>query len=167
MNHEMFVRKPQQELDGLKKEIQNLLERVKSLRKRADHLGFTIEYNRKQIQVGSNSGDREGVGPYSGLTLVDAVITVLDTVHHPMDCRDLTKCLLKGGFRTESERPNRYVYSALTRESKQKNPRVTKQGAFFGIASWDETVWERKKRLEIGSGVRRRRLSEIGMIGQD
>ena len=143
MKHEMFVRKPQQELEKLNQKIESLREQVRTLQEKAKHLEFTIDYNRSQITNGSNGEHKGGVGRFSGMTLLASTIEVFDSVHRPMNSVDLTDHLLKRGFVTQSQNPRRYIYLSLSREAKKPNSRIAKRGPLFGISSWGEEVWDR------------------------
>ena len=135
MNFETFVQRPKKELDEIETEITRLQERISDLRKKADQLAFTIEYNTKQIQKRADGEQTKNNGPYAGLKVIAASVLILDSSPKPMPCSDITQELMNGGFETTSKKPNRYIYVALRRESMKDNPEIVKKGSLFGRPS--------------------------------
>lgn len=75
-------------------------------------------------------------GAYSGLTLIDAVVKVLETSRALMDTRTICNELEEGGFETKAKDLYNTTYGTLFNTVKRDDSPIVKIGNNWGLRSW-------------------------------
>ena len=133
MDMEIFVRKPSSELDELMRAIETLEAEIsartkdlESAREKAATLEAIVQYNSRQVEEIREDDKRNGAGPYSTMTLIEAALAVLEKKGGAVKKNRMFPALVDGGFSTKSKNPIKYVRIALYRESGKENPRLVR-----------------------------------------
>ena len=145
MNYGKFVTEPRKRLEELSNQERQLEIELEEIRKTKELVQFTLDWNERQIEeLTDDNVEGRPVGPYSGMSAVGAVVTVLSEEERSLSAHEAAVLLDAGGFKPNSTvRPwSRYLYTALVRETQRPEARLIKSGAKFGLPQWHESLVE-------------------------